>query len=271
MSWIRSGAVIVLVLASAWATQELRGAPATTRIQTSSPLKAPSGPAFESGDLYRLKSVGDVQLSPDGTHVAYTVQNNDRPGRPYSQVWIADLATGTSKRLGSDKDGASGPRWSRDGQQIAYFGREDSGGGVFVSRADGSGAVMLAPVSGTNHPLPSNGERLAWSPDGKQVAFISATAGPETEKADGDPMVITRYLYKPTASEGLTRFNDNRRLHIFIVDVANKQVKQLTRGDYYEHSIEWSPENGDILFVSNREADPDRVFNYDVFAASAAS
>ena len=30
-------------------------------------------------------------------------------------------------------------------------------------------------------------------------------------------------------------------------------------------------ENGDILFVSNREADPDRVFNYDVFAASAAS
>ena len=189
MSWIRSGAVIVLVLASAWATQELRGAPATTRIQTSSPLKAPSGPAFESGDLYRLKSVGDVQLSPDGTHVAYTVQNNDRPGRPYSQVWIADLATGTSKRLGSDKDGASGPRWSRDGQQIAYFGREDSGAGVVVSRPDGSGAVLLAPVEGTNHPLPSNGERLAWSPDGKQVAFISATAGPETENANGDPMV----------------------------------------------------------------------------------
>ena len=124
-----------------------------------SPMAASSGPAFESRDLYRLKSVGDVQLSPDGTRIAYTVQNNDRPGRPYSQVWIADVATGTSKRLGSDKDGASGPRWSRDGQQIAYFGREDSGAGVFVSRADGSGAVMLAPVSGTNHPLPSTGER----------------------------------------------------------------------------------------------------------------
>ena len=37
-------------------------------------------------------------------------------------------------------------------------------------------------------------------------------------------MVITRYLYKPTASEGLTRFNDNRRLHVFVVDVASKQV-----------------------------------------------
>jgi dipeptidyl aminopeptidase/acylaminoacyl peptidase len=181
------------------------------------------------------------------------------------------VATGTSTRLGSDKEGASGPRWSRDGRQIAYFGREDSGAGVFVSRADGSGAVMLAPVGGTNHPLPSNGERLAWSPDGKQVAFISAVPGPETEHADGDPMVITRYLYKPTASEGLTRFNDNKRLHIFVVDIATRQVRQLTRGDYYEHSIEWSPEGGDILFVSNREADPDRVFNYDVFTANSAS
>ncbi|HJZ75165.1 MAG TPA: S9 family peptidase [Vicinamibacterales bacterium] len=226
---------------------------------------------FQSSDLYRLKLIGDVQVSPDGRRIAYSIQSNDRPGRPYSQVWILDIANGKSTRLGSDQEAASGPRWSRDGQQIAYFGREETSAGVVISRADGSGAMLLAPVSGTNHPLPSSGERLAWSPDGKQIAFISATAGPETENANGDPMVITRYLYKPTASEGLTRFNDNRRLHIFIVDVASKQVRQLTRGDYYEHSIEWSPEGGDILFVSNRGPDSDRFFNYDVFSANAVS
>ncbi|HKB14305.1 MAG TPA: S9 family peptidase [Vicinamibacterales bacterium] len=235
------------------------------------PPAAPSRSTFQSSDLYRLKSVGDVQMSPDGKRIAYSVQNNDRAGRPYSQVWILDVATGKATRLGSDQEAASGPRWSRDGQQLAYFGREESGAGVVVSRADGSGAVLLAPVSGTNHPLPSSGERLAWSPDGKQVAFISAAPGPETENANGDPMVITRYLYKPTAAEGLTRFNDNRRLHVFIADVASRQVRQLTRGDYYEHSIEWSPEGGEILFVSNREPDPDRFFNYDVFSANAAS
>jgi dipeptidyl aminopeptidase/acylaminoacyl peptidase len=259
----------------AWASQLLRGEPAAPPLasstQTASPSTVNTGPAFESGDLFRVKSVGDVQISPDASHIAYSVQNSDRPGRPYSQVWIVDVATGAARRLGSDKEGASGPRWSRDGQQIAYFGREDSGAGVFVSRADGSGAVMLAPVVGTNHPLPSNGERLAWSPDGKQVAFVSAAPGPETQNANGDPMVITRYLYKPTASEGLTRFNDNRRLHIFVADIASKQVRQLTHGDYYEHSIEWSPEGGDIMFVSNHEADPDRVFNYDVFVANAGS
>ena len=42
-------------------------------------------------------------------------------------------------------------------------------------------------------------------------------------------MVITRYLYKPNAAEGMTHFNDNQRLHIYAVDVATKQIRQLTR------------------------------------------
>ncbi|MCC7241621.1 MAG: S9 family peptidase, partial [Acidobacteria bacterium] len=86
-----------------------------------------------------------------------------------------------------------------------------------------------------------------------------------------DPMVITRYLYKPTASEGGTRANDNRRLHIFIADVASRQVTQLTDGDYYEHSIDWSPKGDEILFISNRGPDPDRFFNYDIFAINVVS
>jgi dipeptidyl aminopeptidase/acylaminoacyl peptidase len=229
-----------------------------------------AGPRFQSADLYLLKSVGDVRFSPDGTRIAYSVQNSDRPGRPYSQVWIMDVATGKAIRLGSEKEAASSPRWSADGQQVAYFGRESEGAGVTVSRPDGSGTTFLAPVTGTNHPLPASGERLAWSPDGKQIAFTSATPGPETEDANGDPMVITRYLYKPTASEGLTRFNDNRRLHIFVVDVATNQVRQLTKGNYYEHSIDWSPRGDELVFISNREPDPDRFFNNDIFAVNVS-
>jgi dipeptidyl aminopeptidase/acylaminoacyl peptidase len=83
-------------------------------------------------------------------------------------------------------------------------------------------------------------------------------------------VVITRYLYKPTASEGSTRFNDNRRAHIFVVDLDSKNVRQLTRGNHYEHSIDWSPDGQEILFVSNREPDPDRFFNYDIFAVRVA-
>ena len=54
-----------------------------------------------------------------------------------------------------------------------------------------------------------------------------------------------------------------------MVDVGTRQVSQLTEGAAYEHSIDWAPSGDDIVFVSNRETDPDRTFNYDVFTVSA--
>ena len=224
---------------------------------------------ISSADLYTLRSVGDVQLSPDGTRIAYGVQRNDRPGTPYTQIWIRNLQSGDTRRLGTDKEAARSPRWSPDGQWVAFFGRQGDRGTLMIARADGTSPTAVAEVTGTNHPLPSSGESLTWSPDGTQIAFVSATPGPETD-ANGDPMVITRYLYKPTASEGLTRFNDNRRLHVFIADVRTRQVRQLTDGTYYEHSIDWSPRGDEIVFISNRGADPDRFFNYDIFAVAVA-
>ncbi len=224
---------------------------------------------LQSTDLSRLKSVDGARLSPDGATVAYQVTNRDRPRNPYSQVWLMDVAGKSAPHLLRD-GGARQPMWSPDGKWIAFFGTDGEKSGLMIARPDGTESTLVAPTLGTNHPLPGAGDALAWSPDGKQIAYVSATPGPETESATGDPVVITRYLYKPTASEGMTRFNDNRRLHIFVADVATKQVKQLTDGTYYEHSIEWSPKGDEILFVSNHEDDPDLRFNYDVFAVRLA-
>ncbi len=219
---------------------------------------------IESADLYSLKSVGDVRLSPDGRSILYGLTSREDPGRPSSRVWVYDLESGNTRRLLEEP--GSNARWSPDGSSIAYVGSLGGRSGLIVVPADGRNPRFLAEVSGTNHPLPSSGERLAWSPDGSAIAFVSTTPGPESAEASGDPAVITRYLYKPTASEGLTRFNDNRRSHIFVVELASGNVRQLTDGVFYEHSIDWSPSGDEILFVSNREPDPDRFFNYDIFA-----
>ncbi len=233
---------------------------------------APPGRAqsLGSSDLSRLRSVASAELSPDGHRIAYSVTMRDRPGRPYGQLWIMDLASQKSIRVGSEKDSGGGPLWSPDGKWLVFEGHQGEKSGLFLARPDGSELTYLASPAGTNSPLPGTGQDFTWSPDAKQLAFVSATPGTEAAEASGDPMVITRYLYKPDAGEGLTRFNDNQRLHIFVADISTKQVRQLTRGNTDEHSIDWSPDGKEILLVSNREPNQDEFFNYDIFALKVA-
>ncbi len=232
------------------------------------PLSTAQG--LVSSDLSRLRNVGSVAISPDAHRVAYTVVMRDRPGRPYGQLWIMELATQKSVRVGGEKDSGGGPLWSPDGKWLAFQGSQGDKHGLFMARPDGSDITFLAPLHDTNSPLPGTGKDVTWSPNGKELAFISSTPGAEAAEASGDPMVITRYLYKPDAGEGMTRFNDNQRLHIFVVDVSSKQIRQLTQGNTDEHSIDWSPDGKQLLFVSNREPNQDEFFNYDIFALRVA-
>jgi dipeptidyl aminopeptidase/acylaminoacyl peptidase len=222
-----------------------------------------------SNELSRLRAVGTVALSPDGHHVAYTITMHDRPGRPYSQLWVMDLNTQKTLRLGGEQP-AGEPLWSGDSQWIAFHGGDGEKHGLLLSHADGTNLTFLAPVAGSNSPLPGTGKDFTWSPDGKQIAFVSSTPGEQAAEASGDPRVITRYLYKPDLREGMSRFNDNQRLHLFLVDIASKQVRQLTRGNYDEHSIDWSPDGKQLLFASNREPNQDEFFNYDLFTLQLA-
>src|SRR5438445_4478622 len=219
---------------------------------------------LDSADLLRMRAVDSVRLSPDGARIAYTVVTQDQPGRPQRQLFVMTVADGRSVRLGGNEP-ASTPEWSPDGRLVAFKGTVGGKKGLTVSRPDGSGLRFLGEMTGTNSPLTFEGRTIAWSPDSKRIAFVSATPGPETALAGGDPVVITRYLYKPDAEEGLTRFNDNRRRHIFIVDVEGGEPRPLTTGDFEEHSIEFSPDGREIAFVSNREPDPDLFYNPDLF------
>ena len=225
---------------------------------------------LQSSDLLKLRSVSGVEVSPDATRVAYTVENNDGTGRPYGQLWVMTLADGKTTRIGAGKEPSGNANWSPDSQWIAYSGRVGDKAGLAIAHPDGTSARFLAEMTGTNSPLPTTGKTVAWSPDGKRIAFVSSVPGPETADATGDPIVITRYLYKPDAAEGNTRFNDNRRLHIFVVDVASGRIEQLTEGTHYEHSIDWSPNGDEIAFISNREPNEDQFFNYDLFTLKVA-
>lgn len=220
--------------------------------------------------MLKLRSVGAVEFSPDGSRIAYVVTRNDGPRQAIGQLWIMTLADGKSICLSDAEDPSGNPLWSPDGKWIAYSGRLGSRRGLMVARPDGTDKRFLTAMESTNSPMPTTGKTIAWSPDSRQIAYISAQPGPETADATGDPVVITRYLYKPNAGEGNSHFNDNKRLHIFAIDVASGQSRQLTTGTHQEHSIDWSPDGKEIVFISNREEHEDLFFNYDMFALSLA-
>ena len=118
-------------------------------------------------------------------------------------------------------------------------------------------------------PLPRAGKDFVWSPDGSTIAFVSAVASSDPVM-EADPIVITRYLYRPE-SGWPSRFNDNKRMHLFTVDVASGKVTQRTEGDRYEHSVDWSPDGKTLVFLQNPEQEQDKVYNYDIFTLHVRS
>lgn len=226
---------------------------------------------FQSSDGLKIRSVGAVRLSPDATRIAYTVNRSDLPGRSTGQLFVLTIATGQTAAFSEGNDSSGDPVWSPDNKWLAYNGRLGDQRGLIIARPDATDRKFITALDGTNSPLPTTGPRVAWSPDSTHLAFVNAQPGPETADATGDPVVITRYLYKPDLSEGNTRFNDNKRLHIFTVGVADGIITQLTSGNHYEHSLDWSRDGRELLYVSNREPNEDQFFNYDMFALNVAS
>src|SRR5690349_3020462 len=91
-----------------------------------------SAQGLAGADLARFRSVGSVASSPDGHRVAYTVVMRDRPGRPYGQLWLMDMATQKSARVGGEKDSGDSPLWSPDGKWLAFDGSQNGKSGLFA-------------------------------------------------------------------------------------------------------------------------------------------
>src|SRR5689334_7460863 len=101
---------------------------------------------LQSSDLYRLRSVSSVAISPDASRVAYTIERNEKVGRAKPQLDILDVSSKKSIAV----DDGSDPVWSPDGAWLAFEGKD----GLAIVRADGTGVRTLAKTEGTNGPIP---------------------------------------------------------------------------------------------------------------------
>ncbi|MDQ2937937.1 MAG: S9 family peptidase, partial [Acidobacteriota bacterium] len=237
---------------------------------------------FMPGDILRVANVSDAQISPNAQWVIYTVSTVEG-NETLNTLWLARVtadfgavpastlpattqrrtsewpsATSTATPLLASAWNASNPRWSPDSSTIAFLGNRNDQPGIWIVSPTNSEPRFVAPLTSTNFFITYAGEPLAWAPDSKRIAYVSAT---EESPLPDDPKVIDRIQYKSRTS-----FSDNRRTHVWITAVEKPEPRQLTSGPFYDHAITFNPKGEEIAFLSNHEADPDANNNSDIFA-----
>lgn len=257
-----------------------------------SPCSAQPRRTMSPADILRVTGVSDAQISPNGQWVVYTVSVNDSDTTRTS-LWIARLGlefmtspptarpTPTPRRPTDQRPeldwaevrrpptqllrpdwNASTPRWSPDSTMIAFLANRYGQNGIWVVNVLRPDPRFVAEVQSTNFFVTYAGEAFAWAPDSKRIAYVSATEEAElgSAKKPDDPRVIDRIQYKSRTS-----FSDNRRTHLWIVDIDRPEPRQLTSGLFYDHAITFNPNGNEISFLSNHEPDPDANNNSDIF------
>src|SRR6476620_7433070 len=77
--------------------------------------------AFSARDLFGLRVAADPQVRPDGGTIAYVRDTYDISiDNSQPSIWLVDPATGAQSPLVVDENANSSPRWSPDGQRLAY-------------------------------------------------------------------------------------------------------------------------------------------------------
>jgi dipeptidyl aminopeptidase/acylaminoacyl peptidase len=241
----------------------------------------PTGPQkrfLTEKDLFDFVWVANPQVSPDGKHVAFTRVNVDEKRTGYeSSIWtVATDGKATPVRMTNAKHDAQ-PRWSPDGKYLVFVrgGEKDESG-----KPKPGQLAMLSLTGGearTITDLPKGASNPVWSPDGRQIAFMSSTTQDDIEKAqrkksgvkgvdakeaendhESDVHVISRAVYRSN-EEGY--LDAKRHVHIWMLQVptaSDETAKpvQLTTGNFDEDEVVWSQDGSRVYFLTRRVDEP---------------
>jgi dipeptidyl aminopeptidase/acylaminoacyl peptidase len=204
-------------------------------------------------DIYQIKDIAYFDISPDGEWVVYTVNKmHEKTDKVSTNLWMVNIATKKKKQLTFSKDTENYlPVWSPDGQWIAYLSDETDNNELWLYSVKKGKSRQLTHL---NNDI----SEFTWSPDSKNITFSSK---PNRNKENQEPIVINRYEFKSDEDGYLT----DLRNHIYVFNIQNKKVAQLTTGEYDEYLPTWSPDGKYIAYVSKRDKDSERSSNYDIY------
>jgi dipeptidyl aminopeptidase/acylaminoacyl peptidase len=244
--------------------------------------------ALRGGEAEKLTSaeegVNNFAWSPSSKEIAFTmtdaqtdamkerekqwgdVKIEDQDQR-YAHLHLFDVASKTSKPLTKGNFVVGSFEWSPDGRRIAYDHRVTSdaadGGSAdisIVTAATGASTVVVAQEGPDTTPR--------WSPDGAQIAFVSAMANPAFYYMNSTIATIAPGSTKPQALT--TAFDENANLiawtkagihfsatqrtwsYLFTLDPQTKQiVKHAPRDNWIGGGFSLTPDGTQVAFTAS--------------------
>jgi dipeptidyl aminopeptidase/acylaminoacyl peptidase len=186
-----------------------------------------------------LRVVTGVEMSPDGTQVAYTLSvprkpNKDDDGDAWAELWVVASSGGQPRPFITGKVNVSAVRWTADSRQLAFLAKRGD---------DKLKSLYLIPVNGGEArkavELEADIAAFSLAPDGKRVALVAR------EPEDKDRKKLKE---KGFAQEVYEEDWRPARLWIATLFETEEKVKPLElTGHVYQ--VHWSPVD-DRLLVS---------------------
>jgi dipeptidyl aminopeptidase/acylaminoacyl peptidase len=190
-------------------------------------------------DLLKIKRCSNVQVSPNGLWIAYTVsvprKACEKPGSAYSELYLASTKTSIIKPFITGKVNIGSIRWKPDNSSVSFITRRGSNlkSQVWMIPVDGGEAVQL---TGSKTGI-SNYE---WHPGGKKIIYTATT--PKTKK---EKMLQEK-------GYGFIFYEENwKHRNLYIQNLEDNKVKQLTK-DKTVWSFTINGDGGLIAFAASK-------------------
>jgi dipeptidyl aminopeptidase/acylaminoacyl peptidase len=247
-------------------------------------------------DLYRLDSPQAMALAPDGKTAVYVRHWIDARRREERfSLHQVEGSRDKVRALEAGEPDARAPIFSPDGKWIAFLSTRPRPRGwkqtpLAPPQSDPAADIWLLPVAGgpaipLARPEKPYGRvfhdafygRLAFSPDGKRLAFVADDgADPRTPEEIRNDVVIVR----PDQGEGYTGYGP---ASIWVAHLdekpgaqAARRIDRLTRDDVWYGDPQWSPDGSTLVVTANRTEEREAArgsinHNFDLWAIDVAS
>jgi dipeptidyl aminopeptidase/acylaminoacyl peptidase len=186
-------------------------------------------------ELLEVPQLSDPQLSPNGKQLVYVLAEADwDANKRISHIWRVNADGSRRVQLTNGENGESRPRWSPNGEQIAFLAERGEGDEeerqIYRLSNTGGEAVRISEHA-------TSVSDISWSPDGASIYFIASDPKTEEEKE------------RDEAKDDVFAFDENyQQTHLWKLAVASGEEERITEGDYSIRSYRLSADGTKIVF-----------------------